>query len=515
MSSSSPGRAHTPSLIVAFLSLAMASRDANAQVPNALWRFTGTNSLGRSVADVGDLDGDGASDFLAAGYHFGYADVRSGSDGTLLFHISTGAQYFGEYAAGGGDVNADGIPDFALSSRKNGYPSIQVYSGRDASLLLDVLAVGFGSHPQGLAFLGDLDGDGHDDLIVGCPYNGDAGYFVGEVFVFSGRDGSRLYEDAGTAYDEELGTGVAALGDVDGDQVPDFAYTSLHGAELLRVISGRTFVKLFEGSVCDSPGWAGLHTSGDIDGDGIPDLVVGCLSAYPTSALVLSGSDFSTLRSLSGTSFVSSTGGKDLDLDGVPDIAFGGTIGNIGLVSAYSGKTGGLLWTVYGLQSYPYDQLGFSIDMSGDANRDGFADVIAGAPVGQYVEVISGNPSPWAVLGGGRSGTKGEPRLRGLGFPAIGYTVTITLTHCLEDSLVVFIAALAPLSAPLAGGGTFIPSLPFLLVSTRSDASGLVQFDVPWPNEPPAVTHWIQAFVMDPTAPGRWAVSNGLTVTSQ
>src|SRR5262245_43784444 len=94
--------------------LLLTVRAAFAQEQTDLYQFAGTSFLGHSVVGVGDVDRDGHPDFMACAFAYqkGYADVRSGIDGALIFHIKSSADYFGEYAAGGGDVNADGYPDF-------------------------------------------------------------------------------------------------------------------------------------------------------------------------------------------------------------------------------------------------------------------------------------------------------------------------------------------------------------------------------------------------------------------
>jgi hypothetical protein len=78
--------------------------------------------------------------------------------------------YFGRSVAGPGDVDGDGAPDVAVrifdygATAAGGY---DVYSGADASLIRVVRDAG--SSAFAMAAIGDLDGDGAEDIAVGNP----------------------------------------------------------------------------------------------------------------------------------------------------------------------------------------------------------------------------------------------------------------------------------------------------------------------------------------------------------
>src|SRR5262245_37235046 len=65
--------------------------------------------------------------------------------------------------------------------------------------------------------VGDVDGDGFADLIVGAPGDG------GSASVISIKLGITLYTLFGTAPDDAFGSAVSGAGDVDRDGVVDFA----------------------------------------------------------------------------------------------------------------------------------------------------------------------------------------------------------------------------------------------------------------------------------------------------
>ncbi|MEP6768111.1 MAG: FG-GAP-like repeat-containing protein [Acidobacteriota bacterium] len=82
----------------------------------------------------------------------------------------------------------------------------------------------------------------------------------------------------------------------------------------------------------------------------------------------------------------------DVDGDRVNDVVTSAPTKNVGGASAgrvyvYSTKTGKLLWTADGR---PGDELGTGVECAGDTNRDGVADVIAGAPGGGRAYLYSG-----------------------------------------------------------------------------------------------------------------------------
>jgi len=145
---------------------------------------------------------------------------------------STGAALGAMFASVVGDVNGDGVRDVYASDFSDGTsgPStgkVYVHSGADGSLLLRLVGEragdGFGI---GSADLGDIDRDGHDDLIVGAwQYSRDTPS-GGRIYVYSGRDGSLLRTITGRVPGETLGFDATGVGDVDGDGVIDLLVTS-------------------------------------------------------------------------------------------------------------------------------------------------------------------------------------------------------------------------------------------------------------------------------------------------
>ncbi|NNF05028.1 MAG: tetratricopeptide repeat protein, partial [Rhodothermales bacterium] len=134
--------------------------------------------FGWIARNVGDVDGDGIDDVatsskgvVGTGTRDGKVYVYSSGTGELLWSykgtVSGGQLGFGIEAAG--DVNADGIPDVVAGAPNAAYA--MVFNGRTGDVLLELESddptSGFGMSVKGI---GDLDGDGHSDILVGEPY---------------------------------------------------------------------------------------------------------------------------------------------------------------------------------------------------------------------------------------------------------------------------------------------------------------------------------------------------------
>ncbi len=147
----------------------------------------GTNGyFGYSVACAGDIDGDGLADVVVGSYgvssNAGRAYVYRGSPGGLqTTPVSTLAgvpipHYFGDAVAGAGDINQDGYADVVVGARNAMTQAGRTYvfyghSTGDLNLkteLMDGPAGAGGQFGGSVAGAGDVDGDGHPDVVVGA-----------------------------------------------------------------------------------------------------------------------------------------------------------------------------------------------------------------------------------------------------------------------------------------------------------------------------------------------------------
>lgn len=303
---------------------------------------------GVSIADIGDVNADAVSDVAVgapnrqAGSSVGAIDIYSGRDGALIASIiedSGNRTELGRRVAGVDDLDGDGVSDFvAVASEAR---TLRVYSGRTRVL---IRSLSFGTTGQNaipdIALGGDVNGDGVRDLIAG-----DAGWSEGEgrVMIFNLRNGATLRVISGDpTQNSRFGTAVAGLGDVDGDGTPDLAATApnrtdagsfLTGA--VSVHSGRTGARLAAayGSRLTDLG-VSLATIADVDGDGAADLVAGAADARGTQGsqqgrvLFVSARTGAILMQMEGVQSPSRFGSacagvSDMDGDSVPDVLVG------------------------------------------------------------------------------------------------------------------------------------------------------------------------------------------------
>jgi hypothetical protein len=385
-----------------------------------------------SVA-VGDFNGDGFPDLVTANLASGDVSVLLGNgDGT--FQPPRNMAIGGNPAAVVvGEFDGDSIPDLAVATPGDNSVKVLLGNGDGSFRLAGSLGVGPG--PQALAVarlrgeqspldlvvantggntvsvllgngdgtfqpardfvtgsrpvsqpgsigVADFDGDGIPDLVVANF----ADFFgTGGVSVLLGN-GDGTFQPAQNFFGDR--TQAVAVGDFNGDGIPDFA-----------VIEAQTSVAVFlgngdgtfrgGGALFDTAGFARAIAVGDFNGDHIPDLVVAVshtLNGQPDEASVYLGNGDGTFQA--ARNFVTGAGATsvavgDFNGDGISDLAVAADNG----VSVLLGQGGGAFPVT---PNFPLSGRPDSAAV-GDFNGDGIPDLVTANPQGPGVSLLLGN----------------------------------------------------------------------------------------------------------------------------
>jgi FG-GAP repeat/FG-GAP-like repeat len=380
--------------------------------------------LGTSVANAGDVNGDGYSDVLAGApgasngqageglvyVHYGSSTGLSAAPNLTLERNVAGAA-FGSSVASAGDVNGDGYADVVIGAPFSSNGQAFVYMGSAAGLATVPAVVMNGTagseFGKSVFTAGDVNSDGYAEVIVGAPGIATAYVWAGQstglitpaMFTLTGPMGSRFGASVGTAGDVN-GTGYSSVivgaPQYSNGQVNEGAAYIFHGSTVGVVTPAATLIESNNTSAFFGTAVAG---AGDVNGNGYYDVVIGAPNwasgqtnegggfiyygapaGIQTVGYTLAQSNI--VGALLGSS-VSEAG--DVNGDGYADVLFGApylTSGQVeeGRILLMHGAPTGTVGSTIMETNVVGTRMGWSVAGGGDVDGDGFSDVLAGGP---------------------------------------------------------------------------------------------------------------------------------------
>jgi hypothetical protein len=393
--------------------------------------------LGRKVAAVGDVNGDGFGDVIAGAFGYDGPDHNEGI-AYLYLGSATGMQAvpawsfengqsdtsLGFAAAAAGDVNGDGFADVLVGAPEwdeslNEGKAYLFYGGLGGLAQVPDWSFVGDQEEMKLAYsvstAGDVDGDGYADFLVGAKNYSDAYTEQGLAHLFLGSEtGPADTPDMtflGSVTGAHFGHALGTAGDVDGDGYSDFAISAPAFNDGSSSLGGRVYV--WHGDAtgpAQDPSWT-LSTeaedaqlgwevghAGDVNGDGFSDVIVstpqesngqnneGFASVFHGSDSGLSQTPDWYIEADQSEAYLGAVASAgDTNGDGYADVVIGArgitdTLTSQGRVTVYLGSPSGLQhtanWTKYGTSDGAF--MGRSVS-GGDVDGDGFSDIIIGS----------------------------------------------------------------------------------------------------------------------------------------
>lgn len=278
------------------------------------WNVSGNEgeALGWKVEGIANMNGDGFADLAAVAgnhsiivatipneiVHKGKIVIFKGNS-SMMNHVRNITQtqestLLGRSLSGSGDLNGDGFDDLLVSNAASfesfsGFPSVEIYFGTslgfngtaDQRILSTVQGKMFG---HTIDFIGDVNGDGFDDMMFSEVYNGTSQFQAGKMWLYHGSSAGihsvvPNWTKTGDVPNAMLGRMFMGAGDVNEDGYDDVLLmqqgatrngkVELILGSALGLLSGSEL--LATGSAQEYKGMS-MSTLGDVDGDGLNEI---------------------------------------------------------------------------------------------------------------------------------------------------------------------------------------------------------------------------------------------------
>jgi hypothetical protein len=437
--------------------------------------------FGFAVSSAGDIDGDGYSDVVVGAPHYdlgqpdeGAAFVYFGSatglgqSATILQGNQANAQ-MGYAVASGGDINKDGYSDIIVGAPQYDKGQLDegvafVYYGSQKGLNVIPSAILEQNQANArfgisVALAGDVNADGHSDLLVGADHYDSGQINEGAAFLYYGSAGGININNAATfesnQVDAMLGSAVASAGDLNADGFSDVmagarfydkgeadeGVVFIYKGSLAGVSPANPLI--LESNQADARMGNALAPAGDLNGDSYGDIAVGAYhfdngQSNEGAVFIYHGSAVGAALSLTlegqqmeAQMGVSVASAGDTDGDGYADLLVGirnqgKGQANEGFALVYRGSATGIkVQPSAKFQSNQADAfLGSSCASAGDVNGDGFSDIIVGAYLYDDNQSNEGAAFVWHGSATGLDGAATTPLDNNQQMSGFGYSVS-------------------------------------------------------------------------------------------
>lgn len=319
------------------------------------------SSSGPVAQAVVDVNGDGYLDLVVARFFASSLSIYLG-DGAGGFAAPTTVSLGSTpEAVVLGDLNGDGKLDVVAALMNINAVAIRMGDGTGGFGAQTNIATGSGKEPRALA-LGDLNGDGKLDIVIGNQGDGTVGVLL--------NNGSGSFPSTPTYYSAGSGTTGVVVGDFNHDGVLDIATANYYSSSISVLLGNGNGTFGSAANTSTGSGPRGIAV-GDLNGDGKLDLVTADQTGNTVSVFLGNGNGtFGTRTAVSVGTGPRAVAIADFNGDGKADVVTANQ--TAGTASFLLGSTSGTLT----LSSTITAGSGAYFVSFGDLDRDGKLDLV-------------------------------------------------------------------------------------------------------------------------------------------